>query len=49
MFQIFGNLDNSCFTTNAPLGDDAAGAALKFDSADYYPYVYCRVPSDITE
>ena len=44
--QVFAGLDNSAFTGPA---NDEMGAALKFDSADYYPYVYYRIPTDIIE
>ena len=28
---------------------DDTGAAMKFDSQEYYPYVYCRIAADIID
>lgn len=47
--QVFACLDSSAFTSGPVGGSDEMGAALKFDSGDYYPYVYYRVPTDIVE
>jgi len=44
--KIFADLDSSAFSS-APVGEDVGG--LKFDSGDYFPYVFCRVPTDVVE
>ena len=46
-FQIFESLDSSGGFSGDVMDD--MGAAMKFDSQEYYPYVYCRISADIVE
>jgi len=43
--KIYSDLDSADFSNTANDGD----VGLKFDSGDYYPYVYCRIPGDVVE
>lgn len=46
--QIFEPLDSAGGFNQGEVLDDV-GAAVKFDSTEYYPYVYCRIASDVIE
>jgi len=46
--QIFESLDSSGGFSAGEMIDDT-GAAMKFDSQEYYPYVYCRIAADIID
>jgi len=43
--KIYSDLDSADFSNTANDGE----VGLKFDSGDYYPYVYCRIPGDVVE
>ena len=48
IFKTFESLDSSGGFSAGEMIDDT-GAAMKFDSQEYYPYVYCRIAADIID